>query len=321
VGAGGAVTADRPRLRLGTRASPLALRQAGLIAAELERRGAAVEIVRIRTSGDVLAGSLAAEGGKGLFVKEIEEALLAGRIDLAVHSLKDVPAVLLPGLALVATPPREDARDVLVSARGTGLAGLARGARVGTSSLRRRAQLLARRPDVVTVALRGNVDTRLRKLAAGEVDALLLAAAGLHRLGLAPSGTVPLAPEEFLPAIGQGALAIEARAGDEPVLALLRALDDPPTAAAVAAERAFLAAVGGDCQTPLAAHATVTGERLRLRALVAEVDGSGALADELEGEVAAAAAVGARLAAMLLARGAADIIERARAVASAPVAP
>ena len=313
------MSAGRPRLRLGTRASTLALRQSGMVAAEIERRGATVEIVPIRTSGDVLAGSLAAEGGKGLFVKEIEEALLAGRVDFAVHSLKDVPAALPPGLALVATPAREDARDVLVSAAGTGLAGLARGARVGTSSLRRRAQLLARRPDLVTLALRGNVDTRLRKLAAGEADALLLAAAGLARLGLAPAGAVPLAPEEFLPAIGQGALAIEARAGDEAVHAHLRALDDPPTAAAVAAERAFLAAVGGDCQTPLAAHATVAGTRLLLRALVAEVDGTGALADEIEGEVAAAAATGARLAAMLLARGAADIIARARRVASASI--
>jgi len=313
------MSADRPRLRLGTRASTLALRQSGMIAAELERRGAAVEIVPIRTSGDVLTGSLATEGGKGLFVKEIEEALLAKRVDFAVHSLKDMPAALPPGLILVATPAREDARDVLVSPGGTGLEGLARGARVGTSSLRRRAQLLARRPDLVTVALRGNVDTRLRKLAAGEVDALLLAAAGLARLGLVPPGAVPLAPEEFLPAIGQGALAIEARGGDETVLAHLRALDDPPTAAAVAAERAFLAEVGGDCQTPLAAHAMVVGGRLHLRALVAEVDGTGALADEVDGEVTAAAAIGTRLAAMLLARGAADIIARARRVASVPV--
>ena len=313
------MSADRPRLRLGTRASTLALRQSGMIAAELERRGAAVEIVPIRTSGDVLTGSLATEGGKGLFVKEIEEALLAKRVDFAVHSLKDMPAALPPGLILVATPAREDARDVLVSPGGTGLEGLARGARVGTSSLRRRAQLLAHRPDLVTVALRGNVDTRLRKLAAGEVDALLLAAAGLARLGLAPPGAVPLAPEEFLPAIGQGALAIEARGGDETVLAHLRALDDPPTAAAVAAERAFLAEVGGDCQTPLAAHAMVVGGRLHLRALVAEVDGTGALADEVDGEVTAAAAIGTRLAAMLLARGAADIIARARRVASVPV--
>ena len=313
------MSADRPRLRLGTRASTLALRQSGMIAAELERRGAAVEIVPIRTSGDVLTGSLATEGGKGLFVKEIEEALLAKRVDFAVHSLKDMPAALPPGLILVATPAREDARDVLVSPGGTGLEGLARGARVGTSSLRRRAQLLAHRPDLVTVALRGNVDTRLRKLAAGEVDALLLAAAGLARLGLVPPGAVPLAPEEFLPAIGQGALAIEARGGDETVLAHLRALDDPPTAAAVAAERAFLAEVGGDCQTPLAAHAMVVGGRLHLRALVAEVDGTGALADEVDGEVTAAAAIGTRLAAMLLARGAADIIARARRVASVPV--
>jgi len=308
------------RLRLGTRGSTLALRQAGMIAAELGRHGVGVDVVPIRTSGDRLAGSLAEAGGKGLFVKEIEDALLARRVDFAVHSLKDVPAALPPGLALVATPARADPRDVLVSAGGVGLAGLAAGARVGTSSLRRRAQLLARRPDAVVVALRGNVDTRLRKLEAGEVDAILLAAAGLSRLGLKPAGTVPLAPEDFLPAIGQGALAIEAREDDAAIREILAVLDDPPTAAAVAAERAFLASVGGDCQTPLAAHATVDGQRLGLSALVAEIDGTGTLADSLEGEVTQAAGVGTRLAATLLDRGAADIIERARRFGTRPKA-
>lgn len=310
-----------PRLRLGTRGSALALRQAGMIAAALERRGRAVDLIPIRTSGDVLTSSLGAVGGKGLFVKEIEDALLAGRIDFAVHSMKDVPAALPAGLALVATPTREDARDVLVSPAGGGLAALRPGARVGTGSLRRRAQLLARRPDVLTVALRGNVDTRLRKLAAGEADALLLAAAGLNRLGLTPAGAVALAPEEFLPAIGQGALAIEARADDAPLHAVLRALDDPATAAAVAAERALLTALGGDCQTPLAAHAIVHGARLRLRALVAEVEGGRVLDVELEGASAEAADVGARLAARLLDRGAADVIARARQAARSEAAP
>ncbi len=290
-----------------------------MVAADLSRRGTEVELVSIKTTGDVLAGSLATAGGKGLFVKEIEDALLAERIDFAVHSMKDVPAVLPPGLALVATPPREDPRDVLVSASGASLAELPPGARVGTSSLRRRAQLLARRPDLEVVELRGNVDTRLRKLAGKEVEAILLAAAGLRRLGLAPAGAVALAVDEFLPAIGQGALALEARAGDEAVLAALRVLDDPVTAAAVAAERAFLGAVGGDCQTPLAAHAALTTEgRLRLRALVAEIDGSAALFDALDGPLESAPALGAGLGSALLARGAGDIIARARACAAGP---
>ncbi len=302
------------RLRVGTRGSALALCQARQIAAELARRGAVVEIVPIRTTGDTLTGSLVAAGGKGLFVKEIEAALLDGSVDVAVHSLKDVPALIARGLALVATPPREDPRDVMVSrAGGVGLDGLAAGARVGTSSLRRRAQLLARRADVTPVAIRGNVDTRLRKLADGEVDAVLLAAAGLRRLGLAPAGMVTLAPEEFVPAVGQGALALEARADDAAACAALRALDHAPSAAAVAAERAFLVTIGGDCQTPLAAHARVTATGISLRALVSEVDGSGALEDTIAGAVGDAAVLGARLATTLLARGAAEIIARARA--------
>lgn len=305
------------RMRLGTRGSALALRQAGLVAAALERRGTTVELVRIRTSGDALAGSLATAGGKGLFVKELEEALLDGRIDVAVHSLKDMPASLPPGLLLVASPRREDARDVLVSRAGVRLDDLPRGTRVGTSSLRRRAQLLARRPDLCVVDLRGNVDTRLKKLAAREVDAVLLAAAGLNRLGLAPPGAVALAADEFVPAIGQGALALEARAGDEAVHAVLRLLDDPVTAAAVAAERAFLAGVGGDCQTPLAAHATVAGARVRVQGVVAEADGSGAVAAVAEGGTDAPEEAGTRLAAALLARGAAGIIARARQRATA----
>ncbi len=305
-------------LRLGTRGSRLALAQSTAVAQALERAGATVEIVTIQTSGDAFAGSLATAGGKGLFVKEIEEALLAGRIDVAVHSLKDMPAGQPDGLVLAATPPREDPRDVLVTAAGTSLDGLAPGARVGTSSLRRRAQLSARRPDLRIVELRGNVDTRLRKLADGAADALILAAAGLRRLGLAPSGAVALDVDEMLPAIGQGALAIELRAADAAVHALVRGLDDPVSGARVAAERAFLAGVGGDCQTPLAAHATVAASWLTLRALVAEIDGSAALTGVAEGTAADAAAIGARLAADLLARGAAAIIARARAGAPAP---
>jgi len=304
------------RLRLGTRGSPLALRQSSLVAAALEQHGHVVELVTIRTTGDVLTGSLVAAGGKGLFVKEIEEALLAGSVDFAVHSLKDMPAMLPAGLALVATPAREDPRDVLVTPAPTdGIAGLAAGARVGTSSARRQAQLVARRPDVAAVALRGNVDTRLRKLAACEVDAILLAAAGLRRLGITPPAMTVLDPEDFVPAIGQGALALEARADDGATCAALRALDDPPSAYAVAAERAFLVAVGGDCQTPLAAHATVAGARLTLRALVAELDGSAMLSDAIAGDAGDAAVLGDRLARTLLGRGAAGMIARARRAA------
>lgn len=302
-----------PGLRLGTRGSALALRQAGMVAAAIARGGTDVELVTIRTSGDAHVGSLAAVGGKGLFVKEIEEALLDGRIDLAVHSLKDLPAELPAGLAVVATPPREDPRDALVTTAGHALAGLPARTRVGTSSLRRRAQLLARRSDLRIVDLRGNVDTRLAKLAAGEIEAVVIAVAGLNRLGLAPRGVRPLERDELLPAIGQGALAIEARADDAAVAAVVRPLDDVATASCVAAERAFLVAVGGDCQTPLAAHAEVVGTRLCLRALVAEVDGSRVLTETADAEAREAADLGCRLADVLLARGAAEIIARARA--------
>jgi hydroxymethylbilane synthase len=282
-----------------------------MIAAELERRGTPVELVTIRTSGDVASGSLAAQGGKGLFVKEIDEALLRHQIDFAVHSLKDVPAALPQGLVLAATPPRADARDVLISAAGVGIATLPAGTRVGTSSLRRRAQLLALRPDLAVVEMRGNVDTRLGKLVSGRVDAILLAAAGLQRLGVSPPGLVFLAPKVFMPAIGQGILAIEARADDPAVHAVLRALDDPATRAAATAERAFLTAIGGDCHTPLAAHATVVGDVLRMQALVAASDGSELIGDTFDGPVTTAAAIGARLAAALLSRGAAALIARA----------
>ena len=298
-------------LRLGTRGSPLALCQSGLIAAEIERRGTPVELVTIRTSGDVATGRLAAQGGKGLFVKEIEEALLRHQIDVAVHSLKDVPASLPKGLVLVATPPRADARDVLISAAGVGIASLPAGTRVGTSSLRRRAQLLALRPDLAVAEMRGNVDTRLGKLASGQVDAILLAAAGLERLGLSPAGMVFLAPKVFMPAIGQGILALEARADDSAVHAVLRPFDDPATRAAADAERAFLVTIGGDCHTPLAAHARVRGDRLQMEAMVAAVDGSEMIGDTFEGSVTSAAAIGARLATALLSRGAAALIARA----------
>jgi hydroxymethylbilane synthase len=298
-------------LRIGTRGSPLALRQSGLVAAELERRGTPVELVTIKTSGDVLTGSLAAAGGKGLFVKEIEEALLRDRIDVAVHSLKDLPATLPVGLELAATPRRADPREVLFAGGGGALAELPAGFRVGTSSLRRRAQVLAVRADLELVELRGNVDTRLAKLAHGTVDAILLAAAGLERLGIEAPDARPLDPQRFVPAIGQGTLALEARVGDAAVLAVLRALDHAPTRAATAAERGFLAAIGGDCHTPLAAYAAVHDDRVSMIALVAEIDGSLVLGDTLEVPIESAADMGPRLADALLSRGAGDVIARA----------
>ena len=299
------------RLRLGTRASPLARVQAEGVRAALAARhpGLTVELVFVRTTGDRVTGPLAAAGGKGLFVKEIEEALLDGRIDAGVHSMKDVPARLAAGLVIGAVPERADARDVLIGGDG-GLAGLPPGARIGTASPRRRAQLLAHRPDLVVVLLRGNVDTRLRKWRAGEVDALLLAAAGLARLGISEPTAQPLPVDEFLPAVGQGALALECRADDGATRALLAAVDQPAAATAVAAERAFLAAVGGDCNSAIAAHATLAGGRLTLRALVTDPDGRRRLEERDTAPAADAEALGRTVATRLLAAGAAALMGR-----------
>ena len=299
------------RLRLGTRASPLARVQAEGVRATLAARhpGLTVELVFVRTTGDRVTGPLAAAGGKGLFVKEIEEALLDGRIDAGVHSMKDVPARLAAGLVIGAVPERADARDVLIGGDG-GLAGLPPGARIGTASPRRRAQLLAHRPDLVVVLLRGNVDTRLRKWRAGEVDALLLAAAGLARLGISEPAAQPLPIDEFLPAVGQGALALECRADDGATRALLAAVDQPAAATAVAAERAFLAAVGGDCNSAIAAHATLAGGRLTLRALVTDPDGRRRLEERDTAPAADAEALGRTVATRLLAAGAAALMGR-----------
>jgi len=264
-------------LTYATRRSALALAQCRAFVKTLEARrpGLSLTELQVVTTGDRIQDRPLAEvGGKGLFVKEIEEALLDRRADLAVHSIKDVPGALPAGLALACVPPREDPRDVIVApAHGT-LAALPRGARVGTSSLRRRLALLAARPDLDVVALRGNVDTRLRKVDAGEVAAIVLARAGLLRLGLGARATEVLSPDVCLPAVGQGALGVETREGDEEVRALLAAVHDAETAVRVAAERGVLIALGGDCKTPLAAHAEREGDELRLRAFVAEADGS-----------------------------------------------
>jgi len=301
-------------LRLGTRASALARAQTALVVRALSARHPAlsVEVVLIQTSGDrAQRGPVdTAAGLKGLFVKEIEEALAAGRVDVGVHSMKDLPARLPPGLALGAVPARGPAHDVLIGGPAQGLAGLAAGARVGTSSVRRRAQLLARRRDLRVTPLRGNVDTRLRRWREGAVDALVLAAAGLERLGISEPGAHALPTDEFLPPVGQGALALECRADDAATRTLLAAIGDVESAAAVAAERAFLLAVGGDCNTPLAAHATLRDGTLRLRALLTDVDGRRWIEDEASGPVGAATELGRTLAERMLRAGGAEVLGR-----------
>ncbi len=293
--------AAKSLFRLGTRGSPLALAQASEVRArlasahpELEPESA-VEVVVIKTTGDTVQDRTLAEiGGKGLFTKEIEEALLAGRIDAAVHSMKDVPTWLPEGLEIAAILPREDPRDALFSAQGDSLAALPAGAVVGTASLRRQAQVLLARPDVKVVPLRGNVQTRLRKLAEGQVDATLLAVAGLKRLGLADRITAVLEPEVMLPAVAQGAIGIEARAGDGTTRGFLDALDDAVSARRVAAERACLEVLDGSCRTPIAVFAEIAGDggEMRLRGLVCMPDGSQAHRAERRGPAGDAVALG-----------------------------
>jgi len=296
-------------IRIGTRASALALAQASSIAAGLRAQGHEVELVPMRTEGDRLATArLAAIGGKGLFVREIDDALLAGSIDVAVHSLKDLPAEVPPGLVLAAFPPREDPRDVLVSRRPGGLAAMPPGAIIGTSSPRRRALVLAARPDLTVEPLRGNVDTRLRKLESGACDATVLAAAGLNRLGVAPPHTEPLPADVFVPAVGQGVLGLEAREADARVRAALGALDDRTTHACALAERAFLARLGASCVTPVAAHATLEGGTLTMRALVMSEDGKQLLRETGTAASDDAVTLGRRLADGLLSQGAASMV-------------
>ena len=291
-----------PPLRIGTRGSPMALRQTSLVRDRLIAAhpglaaAGAIEIVTIRTTGDRVQDRLLAEiGGKGLFAKEIEEALLARRIDLAVHSLKDLETWLPDGLEIVCVLPRDDPRDALLSTNGAGLAQLPEGARVGTASLRRQAQLLRRRPGFVVVPIRGNVNTRLRKLQAGEVDAIVVALCGLERLGLSGHATEILPPQIMLPAVAQGALAIECRAADETVRPLVEPLHDPISAARVAAERAMLAALDGSCRTPIAGLAEVAGGRLTIEGLLLQADGGGEIRGRQEGDVAEAEPIGASL--------------------------
>lgn len=298
-------------IAVGSRGSDLALWQTRWVISRLQQARPDIEfrIQRITTRGDVVRDRpLPQVGGKGLFVKEIEAALLAGEIDLAVHSLKDMLTELPEGLAIGAVTAREDPRDVLVSRLGLKLAQLPPGARVGTGSLRRAAQLRASRPGLRIVDLRGNVDTRLRKAATEEYDAVVLAAAGLIRLGYSDRITEYLSPQVMLPAAGQGALCVEVRAGDEATRTLVSVVHDSPTEVAITAERAFLARIGGGCQVPIAAYAIVNDGELWLRGLVASSDGSRLLRSELHGSWTEPAALAQALAEEMLAQGADRIL-------------
>ena len=290
-------------LVIASRGSQLALWQARWVAARLKERGLESRIEVIKTTGDQITGvPLAQVGTKGLFTREIEEALLDGRADLAVHSLKDLPTELPEGLVLAAVPAREDPRDAMVGAR---LADLAAGATVGTSSLRRAAQLRARRPDLAIESIRGNLDTRLRKLDEGRYQAIVLAAAGLKRLGWGGRIAEILDPAVMCPAVGQGALAIETTAGGRACAAVL---DDPATHTAVTAERGVLASLGGGCQVPIGAHATVSEGRVHVAGVVISPDGKALVRAEGEGPAEEAEAIGRGLGATLLERGARDIL-------------
>ena len=298
-------------IRIGTRRSALARTQAEWVRARLRAAcpGVDAHLVLIETQGDKLLGApLAKFGGKGLFVKELEEGLLEGRVDIAVHSLKDVPVELPPGLHLAAICEREDPRDALVATRDARLADLPSGARVGTSSLRRQALLKTIRPDLEVVPVRGNVQTRLGRLEEGSVDAVILALAGLRRLGLEAWATEVFDPGVFVPAIGQGALAIESRAEDATTNARAAKIDHGLSARAVQAERAFLARLGGGCQVPLGAHATLENGDLHLRAFLGSPDGARVIRGERRGGRAEGEAMGRDLAEEFLARGAGEII-------------
>ena len=270
---------ETSKLVFATRKSALALAQSrAFVSTVKSAAGAAapeIEELHVTTSGDRFVDQKLQDiGGKGLFIKELEEALLEGRADFAVHSIKDVPSELVPGLHIACVPRREDPRDALITHGGVSLADLPQGARLGTSSLRRAVCLQRLRPDLRIEPLRGNVDTRLRKVEEGQYDAIILAMAGLKRLGLEARATAALSPEECLPAVGQGALGIECRQGAAKVEALLALVEHAETAICVAAERAVMASVGGNCRMPIAAHATREGAELVLRALVADADGS-----------------------------------------------
>lgn len=313
-------------IRIASRGSQLALWQAEAVAAQLRRLrpDLTVEIEVIKTTGDrILDVPLARIGDRGLFTKEVDEALLDGRAHIAVHSLKDVPTTITDGLALAAISDREDPRDVLIGPRGAELSldTLPTGARVGTSSLRRRAQLLHLRPDLQVVDLRGNLNTRLAKLDAGDYDAILLAAAGVLRLGWSDRISTYLHTDDWLPAVGQGALAIVARGDDSRTLDIVAPLGDTAAAACVRAERAFLRELEGGCQVPIAALARVWDGRLSMDGLVAALDGSTLLREHEYGSLADPEALGLRLAARLDSKGARDILKDIRSAAESSAIP
>jgi hydroxymethylbilane synthase len=299
-------------LRLGTRASALAQRQADWIAERLCAAGVDVEKVLIRTEGDRRQDAIAAFGGQGIFTREIQRALLDGRIDLAVHSLKDLPTGQPPELILAAVPERAPCGDVLISEKADCLESLPPGSRVGTGSLRRRAQLLHVRPDLEMADVRGNIETRLNKLRQGQYDALVLAEAGLIRLGLADQITERLPLDAFLPAIGQGALAVETRADDAPTQRAVAPLDHPPSHAGVLAERAMLAALDGGCLAPIAAWGRMENGQLRLTGRVLMPDGRKKLEADQVAPLSEAVELGRRVAESLLRQGAAAIIRQTR---------
>jgi hydroxymethylbilane synthase len=301
------------KIRIGTRGSPLALAQAGEVRERLEAAHGpgryAFELCVIKTSGDRIQDRpLAEAGGKGLFTKEIEEALLAGEIDIAVHSMKDMPTVLPAGLAVTCILPREDVRDAFISLKAASLAQLPKGAVVGTSSLRRQAQVLHLRPDLAVTSLRGNVETRLKKIEGGAADATLLACAGLKRLGLESRITAPIPTDEMLPAVAQGAIGVETRADDFPMAELLGPINHQASALAVTAERAFLAKLDGSCRTPIAALAELDASRLVFRGMILTPDGRQYHATRREGPPQEAVRMAEDAAAELLAKAGPDFL-------------
>jgi hydroxymethylbilane synthase len=299
-------------LKIGTRGSQLALYQANWVKEKITLAfpDFKVTLIKIRTTGDKIQDApLAKIGGKGLFVKEIEEALIERKIDLAVHSIKDVPTDLPENLHLSAITEREDPRDVLISKDGIQLKHLPQRARIGTSSLRRQAQLLHFRRDFEVIPLRGNLDTRLKKLKTMNLDGIILACAGVKRLGLEEKITEIIPPEISLPAIGQGALGIETRMGDKEVEERIRFLNDRPSAIAISAERAFLKKLGGGCQVPIAAFGQTKGSTIQIDGMVGTIDGKGLIKHHLKGPIEEAESLGTRLAEILLAQGAKQILE------------
>ena len=298
-------------IRIGTRASLLALWQANWIKDTLEEQntGIKVELIKIKTTGDkILDVPLAKVGGKGLFVKEIEDALLSNKIDLAVHSMKDVPTDLPEGLHIASVTEREDPRDALLSRGGCKMMELPHNAKIGTSSLRRQAQILNVRPDFEINQLRGNLDTRIKKLTTKELDAVILAAAGIRRMGWTDKITEYISTEVCLPAIGQGAVGVETRVDDETINGLVSRLNHEPTSIAVRAERAFLKRLEGGCQVPIAAFGEINGKKIKLRGLVGRIDGSEIIKDSLEGSVERVEEIGEELAKKLLSMGAGEIL-------------